>query len=58
MSPPNWPHAVLVCPRCTGTLTFVSEPPFLDELRCEQCRLAYPIRDGIPHMLVSEARPF
>jgi uncharacterized protein YbaR (Trm112 family) len=42
--------AILVCPICKGDLLF-------EEARiiCQACRKAYPIRDGIPVMLVSEA---
>lgn len=45
--------AMLVCPECQGTLTFDRER---QELVCRQSGLAYPIRDGIPVMLVEEAR--
>ena len=43
--------AILVCPACKGELVF-------EETRiiCRACRKAYPIRDGIPIMLVEEAR--
>jgi uncharacterized protein YbaR (Trm112 family) len=44
---------VLVCPSCKGALRFDTEQ---SELICEQDRLAYPIEDGIPMMLVSLAR--
>ena len=42
---------MLVCPLCKGVLTFKRQ-----ELICAFDRLAYPIRDGIPVMLESEAR--
>lgn len=44
---------LLVCPLTKGRLTFRRET---NELVSEGARLAYPIRDGIPIMLVSEAR--
>ncbi|MBF0589331.1 MAG: Trm112 family protein [Magnetococcales bacterium] len=44
---------ILVCPACKGTLTFDRET---DELSCEQDKLAFPIRDDIPVMLIDEAR--
>ncbi len=44
---------VLVCPSCKGPLRFEAEN---NELICEQDYLAYPIKDGIPMMLISEAR--
>jgi uncharacterized protein len=42
--------AILVCPACKGDLRF-------EETRiiCPACRKAYPIRDGIPVMLIDEA---
>jgi uncharacterized protein YbaR (Trm112 family) len=46
-------QAILVCPACKGELTF-------EETRiiCPACAKAYPIRDGIPVMLISEAVPW
>ena len=45
---------ILVCPLTKGPLTY---DPDAQELISEQARLAYPIRDRIPIMLVDEARP-
>ena len=44
---------LLVCPLTKGPLVYEQEN---SELISEQANLAYPIRDGIPIMLVSEAR--
>jgi uncharacterized protein YbaR (Trm112 family) len=44
---------LLVCPLTKGRLTYDAEA---HELVSEKARLAYPIRDGIPIMLISEAR--
>ncbi len=44
---------LLVCPLTKGTLSLDRQR---NELVSEGARLAYPIRDGIPIMLVSEAR--
>lgn len=44
---------ILVCPRCKGPLEYQETHA---ELRCDACRLAYPVRDGIPIMLSDEAR--
>ena len=44
---------LLVCPLSKGRLVFQRNT---NELVSEGARLAYPIRDGIPIMLVSEAR--
>jgi uncharacterized protein len=44
---------LLVCPLTNGRLTLDRER---NELVSERAKLAYPIRDGIPIMLDSEAR--
>ena len=44
---------LLVCPLSKGRLSYDREH---HELVSDKARLAYPIRDGIPIMLVSEAR--
>lgn len=44
---------VLVCPQTFGTLSYDAER---QELVSKAAGLAYPIRDGIPVMLVDEAR--
>lgn len=45
---------VLVCPACRSTL-FVDVDA--EELVCQACALAYPVRSNIPVMLADEARP-
>ena len=45
---------ILVCPLCKGKLVLEKAT---DELICRADKLAYPIRDGIPGMLIAEARP-
>ena len=44
---------ILVCPLTKGPLVYDADN---QELISEQAGLAYPIRDGIPIMLVDEAR--
>lgn len=44
----------LVCPLTHAVLTWDAER---QELVSKSARLAFPVRDGIPVMLVSEARP-
>lgn len=44
---------ILVCPVCKGKLEYKRDA---QELWCRQSKLAYPIKDGIPFMLESEAR--
>ena len=48
---------LLVCPICKGPLEHLRPPAQVrSELVCHADRLAFPIRDGIPVMLESEAR--
>ena len=53
---------ILVCPLCKGPLQRQrvdgagSEAALEAELVCRADRLAFPVRDGIPVMLVDEAR--
>lgn len=44
---------ILVCPLCKGPLIYRKAEA---ELLCKADKLAYPIREGIPLMLESEAR--
>ncbi|AGP57353.1 Trm112 family protein [Streptomyces rapamycinicus] len=48
---------ILACPACHAPLREERSPETL-ELVCtgEGCGLAYPVRDGIPVLLVDEAR--
>ncbi len=45
---------ILVCPKCRAGVEQVE-----DTIRCRnpQCGLVYPVRDGIPVMLVDAAKP-
>ena len=48
---------LLVCPVCKGPLTLHRDDNMRPtELVCPADRLAFPLRDGIPVMLESEAR--
>lgn len=44
---------LLVCPICKGRLDYDRQA---DELICPRDRLAFPVRDGIPAMIVEQAR--
>ena len=46
---------ILACPKCKGELQLSAAK---DGLICSACRLVYPIEDGIPVMLLDEARPW
>lgn len=43
---------ILACPECKGNIRLNDKN---DGLVCEACRLMYPIKDGIPIMLIEEA---
>lgn len=45
---------ILVCPKCKGELEYRTSP---EALICRSCRLVYPVEDGIPIMLIDEAKP-
>lgn len=44
---------IIVCPSCRAGLDLSAD----DLLVCEGCGLGYPVRDGIPVLLVDEALP-
>lgn len=46
---------ILVCPKCKGHLEHRVAPA--EELVCHSCRLRYAVDDGIPIMLIDEAKP-
>jgi len=43
---------ILACPLCKGVLKYEREQ---DQLVCRFDHLAFPVRDGVPIMLVEEA---
>lgn len=56
MTPPEFDRRMLealICPESQSTLRYDAER---QELVSKPANLAYPIRDGIPVMLVDEAR--
>lgn len=44
---------ILVCPKCKGDLEYRRDH---EELVCHACGLVYEVRDGIPVMLIDEAK--
>jgi hypothetical protein len=44
---------ILVCPFCKGDVQLKEDET---SLKCVACRRVYPVRDGIPVMLIDEAR--
>jgi len=47
---------ILVCPKCKDELEHRTEPE--EVLVCNKCRLIYAVEDGIPIMLIDEAKTF
>lgn len=45
---------LLVCPRCQKPVEYEPQP---GGYVCKSCAIVFPIRDGIPVMLVDEAIP-
>lgn len=45
---------ILICPACHGAIRVVNDEAGLE---CRSCGRVYPVRDGIPVMLVDEASP-
>lgn len=45
---------ILACPKCKSALTYEQEQR---RLVCASCQVYYPVRDGIPILLIEEARP-
>ncbi|SHK79887.1 hypothetical protein SAMN02745216_04090 [Desulfatibacillum alkenivorans DSM 16219] len=45
---------ILACPKCKGKLELNEQE---NGLICRPCKLVYEIRDEIPIMLISEAKP-
>ena len=43
---------ILACPACKGDIKYDQEN---EKLICQKCKRRYPIRDGIPVMLIDEA---
>ena len=54
-----WVREILRCPACGGELRDGTAPDGTPELVCmsRTCALAYPVREGIPVLLVDEAYP-
>jgi uncharacterized protein YbaR (Trm112 family) len=51
-----WLREILRCPACHSTLVDEPGPEGGPELQCTGCALAYRVDDGIPVLLVDEAR--
>ncbi|MCI5126427.1 MAG: Trm112 family protein [Candidatus Electrothrix sp. AR5] len=45
---------ILACPQCKGKIELGEDK---NALLCHACLLSYAIRDGIPIMIIEEAKP-
>ena len=52
MSIPEDLLEILVCPACRGKVELKADG---SALKCAECHRVYPVRDGIPAMVVEEA---
>lgn len=43
---------LVVCPACKSALEVKTNP---EALKCTACRRVYPVRDGLPVLLIEEA---
>ncbi|MBI5598489.1 MAG: Trm112 family protein [Deltaproteobacteria bacterium] len=46
--------SILVCPACKGGIKLNDAET---GIVCEKCRLLFPVEDGIPVMMIEEAKP-
>jgi len=44
---------MMACPQCHKSMSYDKSN---QELICDNCKLAFPVQDGIPVMLIEEAR--
>lgn len=42
---------ILACPACKADVELIK-----DKIVCKKCRKKYPVRDGVPVMLIDEAQ--
>lgn len=47
--------AILVCPKCKGKISETKSAGG-DGLKCDACKLIYPVKNDIPVMLIDEAQ--
>ena len=46
---------LLACPQCHGSLRPIQQP---EGFACEACRLFFAVEDGLPNMLIDDAKPW
>ena len=47
---------LIACPKCHGKLHTAEAPDLKTGLLCDTCKLLFAYEDGLPNMLISEAR--
>jgi uncharacterized protein YbaR (Trm112 family) len=45
---------ILACPACRGDVEYLTKD---EKIVCMECGRKYPVKDGIPVMLIDEAEP-
>jgi hypothetical protein len=50
---PNDLLEVLACPSCKADLEYQEQQ---EKLICHNCKLAYPIKEGVPIMIIEDAQ--
>ena len=45
---------ILACPSCKEKVVLLEDESGLE---CKKCNLVYPVKDGIPVMIVADAKP-
>ncbi len=48
---------ILACPACKESVTLLEYKTGTHGLKCEPCKKIYPIKDGIPVMLIDKSLP-
>lgn len=49
-------RAMLVCPKCRGSLVDAKDEKGVAEgLKCDACKVIYPVKEDIPVMIYDEA---
>ncbi len=48
---------ILACPACKKDVQLTEYETETHGLKCDECKKIYPIKDGIPVMLIDEAIP-
>ena len=44
---------IVVCPKCKQKLSYVQDP---EQFNCSTCKKSYPVKDGIPILIMEEAK--